>query len=175
MTMPSRGFCRASSRALCLSWSHEWTFSAKEDTACGYSLSPVTHHCCPPCKGPAWSQGMDSLADKTAGRAERCLQPPGFISIHTQEAPARDCSLLTRAVVCQGMGGEGVDFPAVSEWLLLCTVCWNACVWTLPSPDTAGQSHGPLASARAMLSAQERQTRGPTRSFPAPTRLDKGS
>lgn len=37
--MPSRGFCLASSRALCLSWSHEWTFSAREDAAWGDSHS----------------------------------------------------------------------------------------------------------------------------------------
>lgn len=29
MTIPSRGFCLASSRALCLSWSQEWTFSGR--------------------------------------------------------------------------------------------------------------------------------------------------
>lgn len=37
--MPSRGFCLASSRALCLSWSHEWTLSAREEAACGDSHS----------------------------------------------------------------------------------------------------------------------------------------
>lgn len=37
--MPSRGFCRASSRALCLSWSQEWTFSVREDAASGDKYS----------------------------------------------------------------------------------------------------------------------------------------
>lgn len=31
MTIPSRGFCLASSSALCLSWSQEWTFSGRQE------------------------------------------------------------------------------------------------------------------------------------------------
>lgn len=163
--------------------------SLQKKTRPGATVSPVTHHCCPPCKDPAWSQGPDSLAGESSRRAAGCLQPPGLISIHTQEAPARDCSAPYQggALPERGVRGGGVvvvggGFPDCCRVApaVHCLLARGAdeqkqeClrVWTLPSPDTAGQSHGPPASAGAMLSAQEGQIRGPTRSSPVPTRLD---
>lgn len=41
MTIPSRGFCLASSSALCLSWSQEWTFSGRQEEDGGVQRKTV--------------------------------------------------------------------------------------------------------------------------------------